>query len=221
MRRRDKTYKQASICGSDRLWSKFRALRNKLVGALREAKRVFLQSMSGKIKDTNQFWAAYRSISSTTSRVPSTLTNGVSMASTSFDRATLMNDHFATFFTPPHSASVSVPPVVEGVPSLSTLQCSGADVMSIVGGLRAKIACGPDQITSTVLKKCAPAIAEPLAEVFNTSLATGRLPSEWKESHVVPVFKAGDSTEVNNYRPISLLSLVSKVLERVVHNGLL
>ena len=118
------------------LWSKFCALRNKLVGALREAKRVFLRSMSGKIKDNNQFWAVYRSISSITSRVPSTLTNGVSTALTSFGCATLMNNHFVTFFTPTHSASVSVPSVVEGVPSLSTLQCSGADVMSIVGGLQ-------------------------------------------------------------------------------------
>ena len=87
--------------------------------------------------------------------------------------------------------------------------------------LRVKKACGPDRITATILKKCAPSIADTLAEVFNTSLAEGRLPSEWKESHVVPVFKSGDPAVVGNYRPISLLSLVSKALERIVHNTLI
>ena len=61
--------------------------------------------------------------------------------------------------------------------------------MEVLVSLKVKKACGPDGITATILK-CAPSIADALAEVFNISLAEGRLPSEWKESHVVPVFKS-------------------------------
>jgi hypothetical protein len=49
------------------------------------------------------------------------------------------------------------------------------------------------------------------------SLTLDKVPQEWKEANVVPVPKRGDVQEVSNYRPISLLSLVSKLLEQVVH----
>ena len=52
---------------------------------------------------------------------------------------------------------------------------------------------------------------------FNKSISTGRIPGAWKVSSVVPVPKGSDSTSVSNYRPISLLSVVSKLLERHMH----
>ena len=221
MRRRDRVYKRAKRTGSDRWWVRYHTLRNGVVKPLREARRAFLGSLSGKLKVPGDFWAAYRSMSSVSSRVPSTLTDGSSTATTTFDRASLLNDQFSSFFTRPDNLNSPCPSPEPGVPTLTAVECCGADVMSILAKLRAKTACGPDEITAVVLKKCAPAIADSLAEVFNSSLASGRLPSEWKVSNVVPIFKAGDPAVVGNYRPISLLSLVSKVLERVVHNALM
>jgi hypothetical protein len=59
-------------------------------------------------------------------------------------------------------------------------------------------------------------IATPLAHIFNLSLGTGIFPSKLKQCRVVPIFKAGSNTECDNYRPISLLSSISKVLEKIV-----
>ena len=58
----------------------------------------------------------------------------------------------------------------------------------------------------------------PLANIINRSLDEGIFPSLWKAAKVVPIFKSGSKTEVNNYRPISVLSITSKVMERHVHN---
>ena len=77
-----------------------------------------------------------------------------------------------------------------GVPSLSTIECSGSEVMEVLAGLKVKKACGPDGITATILKKCAPSIADALAEVFNTSLAEGRLPSECCGGELSPYLAA-------------------------------
>ena len=55
---------------------------------------------------------------------------------------------------------------------------------------------------------------------MNTSIRTGIVPDQWKIANVIPLHKGGDSTSFNNYRPISLLSVYSKVLEKVVHNQL-
>ena len=72
-----------------------------------------------------------------------------------------------------------------------------------------------------MLKMSASSIAPHLSALFNLSLSTGSVPTDWKLSHITPVYKAGDPSLVSNYRPISLLSLPSKVLERIVHNKLL
>ena len=72
-----------------------------------------------------------------------------------------------------------------------------------------------------MLKHTACAIAPQLSTLFNLSLPSGIVPTDWKLSNVTPVYKAGDPKLVSNYRPISLLSLPSKLLERFVNNKLL
>jgi hypothetical protein len=64
-------------------------------------------------------------------------------------------------------------------------------------------------------------IAVPLSHIFNLSLATGDFPSKLKQCRVIPIFKAGNQLECDNYRPISLLSSISKVLEKMVAKKLL
>lgn len=173
--------------------------------------------MSSHLKDSNQFWGAYRSISTSFSRVPPTLTNGKTTVTTTLEKTTMLNSHFSSFFNNSSSQITTPPEPEQDIPILSTIQCSDEEVLQIIGGLRTKIACGPDNITSTMLKRCAGSIAEPLSD---QSLSTGEIPTEWKKSNVVPIFKKGDPSEVGNYRPISLLSLISKILERIVHNSL-
>ncbi|CAB4032925.1 Hypothetical predicted protein, partial [Paramuricea clavata] len=75
---------------------------------------------------------------------------------------------------------------------------------------------GPDGIPARLLKVTAPIIAPSLFKLFNKSLRLGTVPDEWKLANVVPVHKKGDKGLTENYRPISLLSIGSKVLERRV-----
>jgi hypothetical protein len=64
------------------------------------------------------------------------------------------------------------------------------------------------------LKECANILCYPLSKLFNISLETGVFPSAWKTAKVIPVFKKGNRTDPANYRPVALLSLVSKIMER-------
>ena len=66
-------------------------------------------------------------------------------------------------------------------------------------------ASGPDDISNPVLKELADQIAIPLTSIFNQSTADGKIPEDWKETHVSPVPKSGDLSLTSNYRPISLL----------------
>ncbi len=69
-----------------------------------------------------------------------------------------------------------------------------------------------------MLRGASLSIYSSLTTIFNASLRLGRVPSAWKNSNVTPIFKSGDAGLALNNRPISLLSLVSKVRERQVHD---
>ena len=75
---------------------------------------------------------------------------------------------------------------------------------------------GPDGVHPFLLKKCVVALSYPLNIIFNRSLHTGLVPNAWKNSHVVPLFKSGFRCSVSNYRPVSLTSVCSKTMERLV-----
>ena len=77
-----------------------------------------------------------------------------------------------------------------------------------------------DGKSSRLLKLTAPGVARSLTQLFNYSLKTGEIPSEWKSANITPVLKKGRKEDVNNYRPISVLPIVAKVFERIVHKQL-
>ena len=77
---------------------------------------------------------------------------------------------------------------------------------------------GLDDIDVKLLKTAAPIICNSLAYICNLSLATSVFLSEWKNAKVIPIFKSGSKSNVGNYRPISVLSVVSKIIERAVHD---
>jgi hypothetical protein len=81
-------------------------------------------------------------------------------------------------------------------------------------------ATGPDGISPRMLREAAPAIAEPLSNLFNLSLLNHKVPTAWKRANVVPIHKKNSRNIVDNYRPISLLSCVGKLMERIIFKHL-
>ncbi len=71
-----------------------------------------------------------------------------------------------------------------------------------------------------MLRNIGPSIVRPLSLLFNQSLAKGKFPTQWKLANVTAIFKKNDSSDAKNYRPVSLLSCLGKVFERVVYNKL-
>ena len=94
-------------------------------------------------------------------------------------------------------------------------------VRKVVMNLDLSKASDPDCIPAVVLKNCEPELAYILAELFSKCLKESCFPDCWKVSSVVPVFKnVGQRSTAKNYRPVSLLSVVSKVFEKLVNNGI-
>ena len=82
--------------------------------------------------------------------------------------------------------------------------------------LKNKTSSGHDGISIRLLKYLSPALLKPLTLIINQSLITGLFPEKLKIAKVQPLFKKGDEEQIENYRPISLLTSISKVFEKVV-----
>ena len=87
----------------------------------------------------------------------------------------------------------------------------------MISSLKRSKSPGLDNIPPGTVKDAALVITQPLFHILNLSLSTSKVLSEWKVARCVPIFKGGDTKNLDNYRPISVLPVFSKILERVVH----
>ena len=136
--------------------------------------------------------------------------------STSVEKATLLNDFFAkqcSIVAPP----CALPPLRAVTQSrLHKIDTNSDDVRKFLLGLDVGKASGPDGISTRLLKNISDSVCHQLSDLYNFSLSTGEFPSLWKQANVTPIYKKGDNQNKANYRPVSLISVVGKVLERIV-----
>ena len=90
------------------------------------------------------------------------------------------------------------------------------EITEAAKNLQSKSSTDANGISSSFLKNVLATILHPVQHIFNRSLATGMVPSQFKQAKVIPVFKSGDQDNVDNYRPISLLCSFSKLFEKIM-----
>jgi hypothetical protein len=93
-----------------------------------------------------------------------------------------------------------------------------SDILNVVIKMKGKTSSGHDHIPMKIVKSSIHIIQDALTHIINRSHMTGLIPSPLKIAKVVPVYKSGDDTKLNNYRPISLLPSFSKIFEKIVFN---
>ena len=91
------------------------------------------------------------------------------------------------------------------------------EIESVVKSLPNKVSSGHDQISNNLLKQLSCSISYPLEIIFNQSIQQGLFPMLIKKVEVIPLYKGNDREDVVNYRPISLLITISKLLEKIVY----
>ena len=93
-------------------------------------------------------------------------------------------------------------------------------VEKIVKSMARNKSAGKDKIQLRVIKDCLPAISPSVTSIINATLRSAQFPFAWKVAEVTPILKDSDQEIPNNYRPISLLPVLSKIRERVAHDQL-
>lgn len=139
------------------------------------------------------------------------------------------NDHFSTIG--PRLAN-EIPPIGQNDDSNYTnfITCNNKTfhfcptssniVFSHLNKLSRSKATGLDNISARLIPECADLISVSLSDLFNKSLTSGIFPDDWKCARVTPLFKQGERSDLNNYRPISVIPVIAKVFERIVYDQL-
>ena len=231
LKKKETARRKAKKTGKLNIHEKFRALRRQAKKLIAEKRKEWFQGLPNLLKsNSKKFWSSFKS-STKQSSIPSevmwTRSDVDSIkADKPADIANLFNNYFYTVYKPPCSASV----YEELLPSnqlnlhlqhISQLHLSPGEVLDVLHHLDVSKATGPDKIPAKLLKNCAPCISNSLCAIFNKCLHLGKLPAAWKVANIIPIPKSGHPGEVSNYRPISLLPIVSKVMERCVYNRLI
>lgn len=168
------------------------------------------------------FWKFVNQKNKLNSSFPNTMTYNSSEISGGND----IVNCFASYFSSVYDNSLNTPTSINKLSStfsnnivdinLHSCTLNITDVLNEFDTINNKTCPGPDMISNLFFIQCKFVLAVPLLYLFNLSISSGVFPSEWKISHITPIKKGNDLSNILNYRPISLISIIPKIFESLV-----
>ena len=229
MRERDSLKKQANLSSDIEIWLNYKKARNLTNKAVRQAKREYFQNNLDIYKSNpRQMWQLINNLTGRKTNKSSNIQEVIvsdSSISNSKEIADAFNEHFTSIG---HKLASTIeqsgisPDVylVASEKSFSIQLPSEEIVCKLLRGIDVSKAVGLDKIPNRILKIAADIIGPSLSHIFQKSIKTSVFPDEWKIARVAPVFKSGGKTDLNNYRPISVVPTIAKIFEKIIHDQL-
>ena len=227
IRKRERLFKMAKQTQTEYNWDRWRHQRNIVTSTNKRLKNEYMQRQVRKLlaEKTNprKYHQTLRTIMgrTRTDTIPPLQGPDGEIITNDHEKATLLNNHFAAQSTinisnshrPPDSAADMTP-----IPTLENICTNEKEVLRFLNALDSNKSTGPDNIPVKLLKMIALLIAKPLSALFNKSLTAGTYPNSFKVAHIKPILKNnGSPSDYKCYRPISILSALSKVFEKIVY----
>ncbi len=213
IKKRDSAFADARRHSNLSKWAKFRRLRKAAKKAVISAKRTYFVDSFYEVKTSRDFWRAVKKCSGAGHpTVPSLLRSDESFAVSGKEKADLLADTYAASF----NKNDCPPPLYDSADHQidPSWLCTPDFVSRELKGLSSTAPTGLDLVPVCVLKECADQLAVPIADLLNRALANGQFPNVWKCARICALPKKGNSNAPKDYRPISILPVLSKVAER-------
>ena len=206
-------------------FERYKRYRNLATKEIRKSKKDVINKLTEKLENQNtgpkDWWKTLKHFikPDQTNTIPPLHKDGQTY-SDDIDKANMFNNFFIEQ-TLLDDSQANLPETLT-IPdqNLDSLSVTPDEVKQVLKSLPLGKAAGPDLINNRILKELSEPLSLPLCDLFNCSLSSGIVPKIWKQANVTPIYKKNDVSDVSNYRPISLLSTVGKVLEKIVHKHL-
>jgi len=203
-------------------YQEFAKSRNQAKWEVRKAKREFEKKVALQAKtNPKAFYAYANSKLKTRAGVSDLLKPDGTTTETNQEKAEVLNDFFTSVFTQEDTSRIPDFEQREGVGILDNLQVTEKMVADQFNKLKTSKSAGPDGLHARLLREAKDELVKPFTVLFNKSIRKGKLPEDWKQGQITPIFKKGNRASAGNYRPVSLTSIACKMLEGIIRNALL
>ena len=225
-RAKDRAHRLAKYDNTPEAWETFRNHRRYYCSEIKRLKTETQNRLLNDINDSlasdpRKWWRLIKRLSKNKSTTIPALEIDGNIISGDNEKAQAFNNYFIECSTLDDTL-VNLPDNYDMLTqnNFEHLETRVDDVQKYLSQINTKKASGPDGVNPLLLKEGANQLAIVLCRLFNMSLNTGEFPRAWKLANVIPLYKKNERTSVSNYRPVSVLSSVGKVLERLVFNAL-
>ena len=215
-RKKQRLYNRAKRTRKSRRWEKFRAHKKDTLRALRGARWVYIKKtleLSLSENNINSFWKYIKVQWQCIIGVTALKIEG-QLFKDNMTKAEILNRQFKSVFTQEDKSNI---PKLPGphYPPIANLDITIAGVERLLARHDPNKASGGDNVSCRILKELAVELAPALTAIFNQSIDSGSLPTEWTKANVTTIYKKGNKNQAENYRPLSLTCAACKVLEHI------
>lgn len=195
----------------------FKRLRSRVKASIRSAYNTYVRKTEQELKSNPyMFWTFVKNLNKD-NFFPNIMTYEDQELTSPQDIVNKFASYFASNFS--DSSYGLNTPSLDSCGNNNLIYLSSITIEEVLVAIRTlsnKFTSGPDGIPSFLVRDCGSVLAEPLCIVFNLIITTGCFPEQWKLSKVIPILKKGDKSNISNYRPISVISNFSKILETII-----
>ena len=211
-------WKRFTYSHSYRDYEDYCKARNSATKAIRFSKVKHQRGVAESAKKSpKSFWTYVKDQTKSKSNIGDLIDSDGHTCTESADKANVLNNFFATVFTRESDGEIpNFDSKVREEDFIDDAMIEELNVLKLMKQLDGSKSCGPDNLHPFFLKECAAELYRPLTLIFRKSLESGKLPKDWKVANITCIFKKGDKTSASNYRPVSLTSVICKLLERVI-----
>ena len=220
LKRREAAWRRYKKVCSTPNYEEYKALRNKVCSAIQKDKANFqLQLVKSFRGNAKRFYGYVRSMQTVRTKVGALQKIDGGKTATYKETAEVLSAHFQDVFV----SEIDTDDVTyddAGTTAPLEIQFDEHVVLKKLNRLKPDKSQGPDEVHPMVLLRTADEVAKPLSIIFEASYRQGILPADWKCANISPIFKKGNKSDANNYRPVSLTSVPCKIMKSIIRDVL-
>ena len=221
-RRKNRTFHKAKQTKRPVDWNRYKRLKMQAPTDMVSAHKKYMEEIvSNDLKeDPTVFWSYVKSKQQKSTGVAPLKNKDGFIHSDSSLKVEILNDQFVSVYTMEEKSNI----LKKGTsyhPTMDSIRVHRNGVLKFLRDIKIHKATGPDEVPAFILKSAASQLAPILMRQYQYSLDSREVPTNWKNAHIVPVFKKVEKHLPFNYSPVSLTSIVCKVLEHILHSSVM
>ena len=222
IKNRDQCYTRSKVNDSEVNHNAYVQKRRLVKREVRKAKREYEVNLASNCKtNPKKFYSYVNKRKTVRENLDAIKNNNGNIVSNPKEIASILNYKFSEYFTHENLSNIPIADNVMNFDETNTLtdvSVSESELLFYIDKMNCSKSPGPDLIHPRHLRELGAELVTSLCKIFNKSLSEGVVPEEFKLANITPIFKKGDKSDPSNYRPISLTSVIGKLLESVIRD---